>query len=266
MVSMMKRLATFSFRHRWLVLATWIVAVMSTTLLSSAVGGEYADGGRLVGTDSDSAYELINREFPDNGAHTVTVAVHSPAGIAVARPRIEQFVALVTAEPGVVAVESPFPKDQGGGGGPGQISQDGTVAIVNIDTSIDSANGEEVALVAAIERAADTLRGGGVEVEFADYAFATGSAPASEIFGLIAAVVILLIAFGSVVAMGLPLLTAIVGIAIGLAGVGIWAGIVDTPDFTVQVASMVGIGVGIDYALFIVTRYREALARPDATP
>ena len=76
-----------------------------------------------------------------------------------------------------------------------------------------------------------------------------------------AAVVILLIAFGSVAAMGLPLITAIVGIVIGLAGVTLWANVVETPDFTTQVASMVGIGVGIDYALFIVTRYREVSQR-----
>ena len=77
--------------------------------------------------------------------------------------------------------------------------------------------------------------------------------------GLLAAAVILLLAFGSVVAMGLPIITAIVGIVAGLAGVQLWAAVVQTPSFTVQVASMIGIGVGIDYALFIVTRYREAL-------
>ncbi len=258
---MMKTLATFSFRHRWLVVVAWIAAVVGATMLASAVGGEYADGGRLVGTDSDSAYELINRESPDNGAHTVTVALHHQAGIVAAQGPIERFIKQVGEAPGVLTVESPFPTEQGGGGGPGRISADGTVAIVNIDTSIESANAAATAAVTAIDKAAETLRADGVEVDYADYAFATGSAPASELFGLAAAVVILLIAFGSVVAMGLPLLTAIVGIAIGLAGVGIWTGIIDTPDFTVEVASMVGVGVGIDYALFIVTRYREALAR-----
>ncbi len=85
--------------------------------------------------------------------------------------------------------------------------------------------------------------------------------PSSEMFGLAAAVVILLLAFGSVVAMGLPIVTALFGISIGLSGVVLWSHVFITPGFTPQVASMVGIGVGIDYALFIVTRYRGSLAR-----
>ncbi len=85
--------------------------------------------------------------------------------------------------------------------------------------------------------------------------------PASEIVGILAAIIVLLIAFGSLIAMGLPILTALIGIAISLAGVGILANVFTTPDFAPQVAAMIGLGVGIDYALFIVTRYREALHR-----
>ena len=85
--------------------------------------------------------------------------------------------------------------------------------------------------------------------------------PASEIIGIIAAIIILLLAFGSLIAMGLPILTALAGIAVSLAGVGIMANFLTTPNFVPQVAAMIGIGVGIDYALFIVTRYRTALQR-----
>ncbi len=112
-----------------------------------------------------------------------------------------------------------------------------------------------------IVAAAADMRDDGIQVEFAGGWFTEVKMPASEAVGLLAAVVILLIAFGSVVAMGLPIVTAIIGIVVALAGVGLWANVVDTPDFTTQVASMVGIGVGIDYALFIVTRYRAALQR-----
>ena len=90
--------------------------------------------------------------------------------------------------------------------------------------------------------------------------------PATEAFGLLAAVFILLVAFGSVLAMGLPIVTALFGIAIGIAVVELLANVMPVPDFTTQVAAMIAIGVGIDYALFIVTRYREFLkdgARPD---
>ena len=98
-------------------------------------------------------------------------------------------------------------------------------------------------------------------MQFAGSWFASGSLPASETIGVLAAIVILLVAFGSMIAMGLPILTALVGIAISLCGVGILTHVVTTPSFVPQVAAMIGIGVGIDYALFIVTRYRAALQR-----
>jgi RND superfamily putative drug exporter len=105
----------------------------------------------------------------------------------------------------------------------------------------------------------DRAHAGTTSVAAAGWRFQQGGVPASEGVGLLAAAIILLVAFGSVVAMGLPIVTAVAGIAVGLAGVRLWAAVVPNPGFTAQVASMIGIGVGIDYALFIVTRYREAL-------
>ena len=100
-----------------------------------------------------------------------------------------------------------------------------------------------------------------MQVEFLGDGFSNDGPPASEMFGLLAAIFILLVAFGSVVAMGLPIVTAIIGIMTALGGVTLWSHVVQTPGFTAQVASMIGIGVGIDYALFIVTRYRAARQR-----
>ena len=101
----------------------------------------------------------------------------------------------------------------------------------------------------------------GLDVQFAGDWFNEGGFPASELVGILAAIVVLLIAFGSLIAMGLPIVTALIGIAVSIAGVGVIANFFTTPDFAAQVATMIGIGVGIDYALFIVTRYRTALLR-----
>ncbi len=98
-------------------------------------------------------------------------------------------------------------------------------------------------------------------MQFSGGWFTNVSMPASEVVGIIAAIVVLLVAFGSLIAMGLPILTALIGIAVSLAGVGVLANVLTTPSFVPQVAAMIGIGVGIDYALFIVTRYRTALHR-----
>ena len=100
-----------------------------------------------------------------------------------------------------------------------------------------------------------------VEVAFGGDPFEQGDLPATELVGLLAAVVILLLAFGSVIVMGLPIATAIAGVFVSLTAVTLWSALVTTPDFTGQVAAMIGIGVGIDYALLIVTRHRAALSR-----
>ena len=113
---------------------------------------------------------------------------------------------------------------------------------------------------AAMAEKAAALEQSGVEVAFAGDLFQDVDRPARS-SGLAAAAVILLVAFGSVVAMGLPIVTALVGVVASIAALGLWSAVVPTPDFTTQVAMMIGIGVGIDYALFIVTRYRTALRR-----
>src|SRR5262249_39731845 len=119
--------------------------------------------------------------------------------------------------------------------------------------------------VTQVQTLADGLRAHGVGVEFASERFSDASMPASESIGLIAAIIVLLLAVGSVVAMGLPIITALGGIGIAVAGVSVVANWLQTPDFAPEVATMIGLGVGIDYALFIVTRYRAALER-GATP
>ena len=177
---------------------------------------------------------------------------HDSRGLPAVSTDIADFLTRVRAVPHVVDATSPFDSAD-------RVSADGRTGWA--DVSFDASGGDVQGVIDGITAEADALRADGVDVDFSSFWFQEGGVPASEGVGLLAAVVILLIAFGSVVAMGLPLITAIAGIVIGLAGVQLWAAVVPTPDFTVQVASMVGIGVGIDYALFIVTRYREALRR-----
>ena len=256
---MLENLASWCHRHRWTVVIVWVVAAVGAVVAAGGAGGDYATSARLVGTDSDAAYQLLAREFPSGAGETATIVFHRTAagGVATARPAIDAYLHEISPLPRVAEVASPF--DQ-----PGRVSADGTIGYATVDFTERGAVPLADAAV-RIQSAAAGLRAQGVETEFGSYLFQKGGVPSSEGFGLLAAVVILLIAFGSVVAMGLPLVTAVVGILIGLAGVSLWANVLDTPDFTVQVASMVGIGVGIDYALFIVTRYREALTRA-ATP
>ena len=249
---MIERIATFCHRRRWAVLFAWIAVVIGVTLLAGAVGSNDANGGRLTGTDSDAADQIAQREFPSD-AMDATIVFHAADGVVAHRDAIDGYVQQAKAIGGVGEVTSPF--DQ-----PSRISADGTTTFIRVDIDRERIGADDDPTGALRERAA-AMQGTGVDVAFLGDGFTNGGPPASEMFGILAAIFILLIAFGSVVAMGLPIITAIVGIVTALGCVTLWSNVVQTPDFTAQVASMIGIGVGIDYALFIVTRYRS---RPPA--
>ena len=242
---MLTRIARTSYRRRRLVVVAWFVVLVAGVTLGSSLTGDWAEGGRLPGTDSQRAADLLKAEFPERGGEDATIVF---ADIQRDRAAIDGYLAEVAAIAGVLAVD------------PIEVAPDGHIAIAGItldDTDTD-------AIPATVDRVAELAqprRDQGVELEFANGWFVEESMPASEAIGLLAAVVVLLVAFGSVMAMGLPIVTALVGIGIGVTGVGLIANLVPTPDFSPQVATMIGIGVGIDYALIIVTRYREALAR-----
>ena len=242
---MLTRIARTSHRRRRLVVVAWFVVLVAGVTLGSSLTGDWAEGGRLPGTDSQRAADLLHAEFPERGGEDATIVF---ADIQRDRAAIDGYLGEVAAIPGVLAVD------------PIEISPDGRIAIAGI--TLDDRDTDAIPI--AVDRVAELaqpLRDRGVEIEFANSYFLEETMPASEVIGLLAAVVVLLVAFGSVLAMGLPIVTALVGIGIGVTGVGIVANLVPTPDFSPQVATMIGIGVGIDYSLIIVTRYREALAR-----
>jgi RND superfamily putative drug exporter len=240
---MLRSLARSSFRHRRLVLAAWVLVLVAAGIGGKAIAGDWAQGGKLPGTDSQRASDVLEREFPRRSGEDGTVVF---ADATRDRPAIDRYLASVRGVDGVTEVE------------PLRTSDGGKVALASI--TFDDRDAAKSA-TSKVRDLAQPLVAAGQQVEFGGWIFAEGDMPATEALGILAAVVILLIAFGSVLAMGLPIVTALVGIGIALAGVGGVASLMDTPDFTPQVATMVGLGVGIDYALFIVTRYRAALAR-----
>ncbi|MBI4934435.1 MAG: MMPL family transporter [Actinobacteria bacterium] len=250
---MLRRLSDLCFRHRWATLFVWILALVGLSIAAGAAGGEFSQNGRLPGTDSQRAYDLLQAEMPDDpniGGDFARLVVHDDRGVdaPAVDARLGDLIERVAALPGVVTAPTTDTMS---------VSPDGSTASVPFSVARD-----DTAVVADVQELADAMDGvDGTAVAISGYRFQGGGVPASEGFGLLAAMVILLLAFGSVVAMGLPIVTAVFGIVAGLAGVELWSAFVSTPDFTVQVASMVGIGVGIDYALFIVTRYREATQR-----
>jgi RND superfamily putative drug exporter len=254
---MLQRITSWSYRHRRLVVALWLAVLVGVNLAGSALGGESKQEFLSPGTDSKAAVDLLDERFPDRAGDTVTVVVHDDEGVAsgearaVAEPVVDRFRAL----PHVVDVVAPWDP-----GGEGQVSADGATgyAVVQLDTTgarfpVDVASD-------MVDLAADA-RAAGLQMELSGQAVENvqSSSMGAEGPGLAIAAVILLVAFGSLVAIGLPLATALFGVGVGLAAGKLIANVIDVPEWASSVAIMIGLGVGIDYALLILTRYRTEL-------
>ena len=253
---MLERLASFCHRHRRVVVLLWVLALPASFVVSGALGGKLDSGqGGGDNTESSKATAILAREFPSARAaargESGEVVFQVKEGLASKQPAITQWLASVANEPIVASVTSPFDAKQG------RVSPDGTVGVaeVTFKPGVDL----QTEPVKDILPMAASLRRDGVVTEFAGQPFGAFKLPPSEAFGLLAAVVILLIAFGSVIAMGLPILTAALGVGIAIAGVGIWSAFLSMPSFVTSITAMIGLGVGIDYVLFIVSRYKDEL-------
>jgi RND superfamily putative drug exporter len=248
----------FASRHPWYVVAGALVIVVGIVALYTMAGGRYVNSFNIPGTESQRLIDLLEERFPQTAGDPATVVVRAPAGFddPGVRSRVESFLADLTELPDVVAVSSPY-------GQPGAISSDGSIAAIDVQYSKQSHELGRSSVDALLDLRKE-YSGSQFQVEVGGPVGGEAEEPpfgSSELIGLTAAVVILLVAFGSVVAMGLPIVTALLALASGLLLVGVGASFLDMPEFTPQLAAMIGLGAGIDYALLIVTRFREGLAR-----
>jgi putative drug exporter of the RND superfamily len=255
---MLVHLADWCYRQRRLVVLLWIAALAAAFALASSFGGETKQDYLQPGSESQAASQILQAKFPQKAGDTVQVVLHSEDGFssAMVRARAEGVLLDVATDPHVMGVASPFSE-----AGASQISQDGKTAyaLVALDKTADQYTPAQAkALLEPVLTAGDdTLRveAGGPVAALSQTAPAGGDG-----IGLIAAALILLLTFGSAVAMGLPLLTAVFGLGMAIALGELLRRVVDVPNWATATAAMVGIGVGIDYALLIVTRYRSGLA------
>ena len=253
---MLSRLAHWCFRRRRLVLGLWVVLLVGSQFAAGAIGGKSSMSFKLPASDSQQAQNLLAGRFATQSGATGDVVIDAPAGVnsPAIRARATKLFSQIAGASHVVGVSSPY-----GAGGVRQISTDGKIAFaqMHFDASIDQLKSSTADAVKGIALHA---KAPGFDVELSGLMFQTRKPPGgTEGVGILAAIVILLIAFGSVLAMGLPILTALFGIGVGLAGVTLLANVFSMPSFASILAAMIGIGVGIDYALFIVTRYRQGL-------
>jgi putative drug exporter of the RND superfamily len=252
----LQRLAHLSYRRRRLVLLLWIVALVGVNVVGSSVGSVYSQGFSLPGTESQRATDLLQTRFPTKAGDSGQIVFATSAGVrsSTVEARMNNVFAAVARVPGVTGVESPY-----GALGARQVSKDGAVAYATVDFA-KRENQITTQTTNSVQSLAFGARSSGLRVALGGQMFQSRpTLGATELIGIVAAIIILLVVFGSVLAMGLPIMTALFGIGIGLALVEMISHLVSTPNFAGQLASMIGIGAGIDYALFIVTRYRQGL-------
>jgi len=252
--SPLRSVAGFSVRYRWLVITGWLLLVVLAVVAKSAAGGSFANDLSVSGTDSQAAHETMQQRFPNQSGDPMQIVIRAPKGIAdpPIRTAVESALAHIRTGPNVAVVQSPY--------GPGvTVSKDGTTAIVTVVFD-QTAKDIPRASVDAAQAAATGIRSAGAQVEFGGPAAQAESGPSGrEVVGLIAAMIVLLLVFGSLYAMVVPILTALFALAFGLSVVGLLSAWIPIGTAAPVVAAMIGLGVGIDYALLIVTRHREGM-------
>ena len=253
---MLAALARFSVRHRRImVFGIWIPLLVIVGMLSGKMGSDFSTQFELPKSEANDVQKLLEANSPEKAGFSGEIVFSSANGVnsddVVAA--LTPFFDNVESLPGVT-VTSPFSETA-----QGQINQAGTTGFASIDVSLRSQS-EIMSLSTQIQDMGKAVHIDGLKLEYGGNVFAGFEMPASEIYGLLAAMIILVLAFGSVLAMGLPIGTALVGLGVGSSLAIILSHVVPMPDFTTSLVAMIGLGVGIDYALFIVTRYREGLA------
>jgi putative drug exporter of the RND superfamily len=250
MTSLLARLADISYRRRGRMVLGWIVATVVLIGLGSTFAGEYEADYNTPGSESKAAGELTEREFGGYSGQEIYVVWKDTQGAdsAAAKRGIESFFATAETIPDVEKRQEI------------RVSEDGTIATTTLPLTVPGwevpkEDGEK--LVAAAE---DNSKGS-LEIQLGgDPIYRAQEGGSVEMYGLMAAAIVLLIAFGSLIAAGLPLVIALVGLGISGGGlIVLLANVIDVPDWTLAVSGLIGIGVGIDYALLVLTRFRSAM-------
>lgn len=255
----MASLALWCFRHRRTVVIGWLAVIAALMGVTASIGTAYSDSFSLPGTESTKALSLLSSAFPAQAGDSDTIVIHVRSG-SVHDPAVQSAVSSmlgrVATSPSVVAVAGPY-----AAAGARQISKDGRTAYANVSFA-KQAHELPQADVQNVIDLAQSARSANLDVELGGNAIKQieQTPPSnSTLIGLAAAAIILFIAFGSLFAMALPLVTAVVALGSGLLAVGLLSHVVGIGTVGPTLAALIGLGVGIDYALFIVTRHRAGI-------
>jgi RND superfamily putative drug exporter len=255
----MSSLARWCFRHRFVVIGLWVALLVVLGGLGRAAGNQYNDSFSLPGTESTQALKLLQSAFPARAGDSDTIVWHVTKGSVrdpQVRGRVVAMLGRVARSPHVAGVASPYrPR------GAEQISRDGRTAYATVDFDKLAQDVPKSAYTHVIDTA-QAARTGSLQIELGGNGIqqATQAPPGgTEGLGVLCAAIVLFIAFGSLLAMLLPLLTTVIALGAALSAAGLLAGAINIATFAPTLAALIGLGVGVDYALLIVTRHRNQI-------
>ncbi|MGH2988962.1 MAG: MMPL family transporter [Solirubrobacterales bacterium] len=261
MAGVLDRLGTACARHNRVVIAAWLVLAVASVIVANQVGRQTSNNLSLPGTNSTAATDLLDAKLPKQANGTNPVVLKTGEGRLTSgsnRKAVNQTVNSLERNRYVRSATSPLSRE-----GKDALSKDERIGYISVlltigpaDIDVDQAN--------EIIDAADPARAAGLTVAVGGYLGEEVSKPdtgTSEVVGIVAAIVILLVTFGTVAAMPLPIVTALLAVVTGLSVIGLMGHVMDVPDVGPTLGIMIGLGVGIDYSLFIVTRHRGFLAQ-----
>ena len=276
MTGVLYRLAQFCVRRRFVVLGVWFVVTVALVSVSHSLGDNTNDNLSLPGTDSQRATDTLAKSFPSQANGTSPIVLHAPSGKLTDSKyssAVNESAADVAKAPHVASVINPLTPP-----GASALSKDGTTGYLSVTLSVSPGKLSVDDAQQIVDAAAKPAKAAGLQVETGGQLGQKVSKPAtesSELIGILAAMVILTLTFGTVVSMLLPILTAIFALLSTLAIIRILSHVATVPSVAPTLATMIGLGVGIDYALFIVTRHfrglhdglplQESIARAAAT-
>ncbi len=254
-------ISRFAVNKPWIAIGAWIIILIAIFGGASKFAGAYNDSFNLPNTESTTAQEILQEKFGGFASNANANIVFSPKTGNVEQPSVkaamEQLATKVKQIGSVASVQTPYEPGAAQRGLASPVGEVGRIQVTFKVPNDEVPKADVKQLVADVQETNSPYIAVGVGGQVVD--FAGGEPPASEGVGVLVAIVILLIMFGSIIAAGLPILTALIGLGAGISLVTLAANFVNIATFGPTLAAMIGLGVGIDYALFVINRYRQAV-------
>ena len=257
MNNLLERLGGFAARRHWIVIIAWLIILGGLLGARQAFGGEFVNNYTVSGSGSAAGLSVLSDTFPQQAGSAGQVVFHARSGTVTAQQAaVNKAVANVAGLPHVIKAVSPFAS-----GNSGAVSKDGTIAYASVSWNVDPSS-LDTAYLNRLNKAVAPARQAGLQVEYGGGAGQIGQVTQdrkSEIIGLSCALVLLLFMFGSVIAAAIPLVSAIFSVGAGLSLLGVLASATTFPTSAPTIATLLGLGVAVDYGLFLVARHREQM-------